>query len=1006
MSKFTICPTAIAARDLTLAECGGGAEFGHRAMGRSQFVRAVHQSVYPLHRWLSEGESLAVTAGVIGRHYAQNPAAPFYGLRHRAGFWSSLHQFLNECRAAVFKPGELAGVLKGGGVDELRADFLSRLFDAQTEKMAALSASNASFADAKLAETLRDGIEKMDFLRGVSQIEIRGIYDMTPASFEWILELSRHIPTTVFLPLPVDHPLSVSWLVWTYRKFESLGEHEPDGFSVQPEDLESGRAVSELLPRVFESLARLKQNNTPLLSERVPVRILEPADPKQEIVEIARIVRKKIDGGADPSRIAVLFRKPENYPTAADAFGSFGIPIEVSPDLQSRWSMRLAAREILDAATLAAEGFERDAIIGWAGRTHAELPPVLHHPDFGWILREARVTKGTPGEIAAQIERYARDGRDKNMRALAADAGRELAKQLEHIKGLSRAAAPSHFLATLEESLDLMGFFSGNVEDAGTIRQDIHRLRRILSDWTEPLEPAVLLDLLELSLDLDAPADPARAGVRLLSVQDVAGIEIDHLVIAGMVAGAFPREPKQEVFLKDRERREVSAAFAQAHKEILGPRLAGRRPFDTAKEERLRENFLFFLCLAQARQDVTLSWPKTDTQGRPAIPSPFIEEVFKHFSAPEKLIVRGGVDAGPKNAEEIEREAVAQLASGAKAITASDPDRISWLAKRADVERNREKFYLERHRQNRNALAFEFTGRLTGPGVYWPKEEMSLRALESFAGCPFKGFAGEILRVRKTDDPVDGISARDQGILLHKFLEMIWKELKQRFDQKIKNTSDVMAAAAEMSERVLDSAVKESAPAILDSPLWPSQRTAILVLIGRILDVEERGLGEGFWPELVEHEFHLDIPGRRGGDLPQTIRGRLDRLDKSKEGAIRILDFKLTDTGSLRDKKKMMCVTEWQLPAYGLSAAAKDETLVELFYVSLKHAAARIEFWSGTQGGLRKLFRLDPVLESVKRGRFDVTPVDADLCDRCEFRRSCRIKDVLSRENTFEGDST
>ena len=1036
MGTLTILPTAMSAGDWTRERAADRAVFGYPAVSHSQWVRAVYRAVHPARAWLSEGESLAVVAWVVDEYYAQRPAAPFSGLRHRIGFWRSLQRLLNECRMACLGVEELADVLQaggdmevsrprppsdrdvghsGGGVDADRAGLIGDLYAAYDRRLSELNATDASTAESELAGLIRSHADRIPTLADADEIEVRGIYDIKPATFEWILELARHRPTTVFLPLPKDHPRSIRWLEWTYRKFEYLADEAPTGLTVQSEDLQSGRGLAELLPRLFQPLAQLKEQKIPPLAMKTPLRVLEANDSRAEIVEVARRVRRLCDEGTDPARIAVMFRRPDPYPTAPDTFAAFDVPVEISPDLRDAWHPEPLDREALDLVALAAGGFEREDLAGWLGRTRARLPDPLCDPDLGRILREARILRGPPSAIHRRLKEYADSLGDETARALIRSVDKSLQDALGAASSLADPSRPGPYVKALEAALDALGWFGPESPitdgDAPTLRERLRRLERILEGIDRKWDSSVLYDLLSDALSGGGAGE--SGGVRLLSILDAAAIEIDHLFIVGLTAGAFPSEPKQEVFLKDHEREEISAAYIKQRRESLGPRLAAHRPFDTAKEERLRENFLFFLCLAQPTGSVTLSYPRLDPQGRPATPSPYLDEIFKQFEDPRALFLPAGVgDAGtwgaggadpagavPMTRPEMEAEAVERLGAETTPVTADDADRIRWIATQIDIERRRERFYLERNRERRKELAFEYTGRLAGARTgFWRKADISVGALEAFAGCPFRGFARTLIGLEKIDRPVEGLSFKDLGTLLHRFLEIFWKELDRIHGKDRGDLTAVLKTARSCAPAAFEAAAREMARLGAEGPFWESQKAALRYLIDSIVDLEEDSLKAGLWPSAIERQVTLELsPDRRA--RPKQLIGRIDRLDRAADGAVRIIDYKLSDVMFLREKKKKLGMTELQLPAYAQAVAAQDglagRTPVALVYVSLRHAAQALEIWSGTVDELKLLFQAGPVLESIAGGRFDVTPEDETLCDTCEFRRACRVREVL-----------
>lgn len=1005
MGTLTILPTSIAARDWTVRMAGGGALFGHAAMARSQFVRRVHSSVHPQLYWMSEPESLALLTRTISEYYEKHPGAFFAALKHRAGFWRSLHRFLNECRMSALAPRKLADVLHAGGIEDGRAKVLAGFLGAYLQRIEELNATDNTGAESALAADLQSGFPNDPFFEDIDQIDIRGVYDIPPVTFDWILALAGIQPTTLYLPLPDEHPRTLKWLRWIYSKFEYLEDQGPAGFQIQAEDLQNDRALTPLLSQFMTSSATLRRQKTEPLSADIPIRVMEADGARREIIEVARHVAAILENGTAPQKIAVLIREPRKYPNAGDVFTQLGIVTESSSEIRSAWTEDPLGREVLDAATLAANGFEREELIGWAGRTRGQIPEALRDPDTGRILRESHVTKGTLASHAACVRSRI------NARRSLHDKADALAKALDHLAGildpLAKSSAPHRYIQRLQEAGKELAWGSAGAGSGDAIlRNQFHRLARLWGGWDETLEPHVLLDLILAAWTTETPST-TRGGVRLLSVNDVAALDIDHLFIIGMTAGAFPLEPKQEVFLKDDERETVTQTYVESRKEELGGRRAGHRPFDTAGEERLRENFLFYLCIAQARQSVMLSYPRTDSQGRPAPVSPFIDEIGKLFKDPKELLIAHREH--PRSALEHELAAVAAVIGGKTDIIVPDAGRFRRIARRLDIEQRRERFYLERRRSVRGNFSFDFTGRLSLPGPFWTKPDMAVRAVESFAACPFKGFAAELAGLREIDRPIDGLSAKDLGILLHRFLELFWTEMKRRHDRDRSRTEDVMQTARTIIRETLDQAVGEAGLAAAGSPLWNSQKRALRFFLDSVLDMERtETLDAGFWPLELEKNIVLDL-GTSARPPLQSLHGRLDRLDSDGDGNVRVFDYKLSDTNFLREKKRKTGETEFQLPIYALAAlreSGRAHSKATMAYVSLRHAADVIQLYPDPMepGQIQSIIepRLSAILDAVAHGIFDVTPTDDRACESCDFRRACRVRPNLAADDDGE----
>ncbi|MHC4410307.1 MAG: PD-(D/E)XK nuclease family protein, partial [Planctomycetota bacterium] len=84
------------------------------------------------------------------------------------------------------------------------------------------------------------------------------------------------------------------------------------------------------------------------------------------------------------------------------------------------------------------------------------------------------------------------------------------------------------------------------------------------------------------------------------------------VLVAGLGASSFPRPVRQDLFLRDDERRELS-----------------ERGYALPLRERLEdeERYLFYVCVTRASEQLVLSWAAYDEQGTELPGSPFLDEV-------------------------------------------------------------------------------------------------------------------------------------------------------------------------------------------------------------------------------------------------------------------------------------------------------------------------------------------------------------------------------------------
>src|SRR5204862_468202 len=154
-----------------------------------------------------------------------------------------------------------------------------------------------------------------------------------------------------------------------------------------------------------------------------------------------------------------------------------------------------------------------------------------------------------------------------------------------------------------------------------------------------PLPLGAFLRILLAALEPLQVEDAAeRTGsVRALSVLDARGLDFDTVYLLGLDDGTFPAPRGESPLWPDAMKREANRPAAERLRRKLGPRAAGLPLgglFRTAREASLEDPFLFFLALSMAEHELVLSYPETNEQGNPTVPSPFLDEVQATVAGP------------------------------------------------------------------------------------------------------------------------------------------------------------------------------------------------------------------------------------------------------------------------------------------------------------------------------------------------------------------------------------
>jgi len=183
-------------------------------------------------------------------------------------------------------------------------------------------------------------------------------------------------------------------------------------------------------------------------------------------------------------------------------------------------------------------------------------------------------------------------------------------------------------------------------------------------------------------------------------------------------------------------------------------------------------------------------------------------------------------------------------------------------------------------------------------------------ALEAYNKCPFSFLLSYILKISELRDPEQGIDSSIRGRVIHKILADFYR---RRLEKKIKKTGT--ADWEEIKEIALES-IEEMAPGARDKILLRLELISKThkPLLKDFLNLETLK-NEGHTVKDVEWQFtgkevSISMNGERLGLL-----GRIDRIDKGKEGLI-IFDYKTGSKKNLPTANKIMKGGSFQFPIY------------------------------------------------------------------------------------------
>ncbi len=403
--------------------------------------------------------------------------------------------------------------------------------------------------------------------------------------------------------------------------------------------------------------------------------------------------------------------------------------------------------------------------------------------------------------------------------------------------------------------------------------------------------------------------------------------------------------------------------------------------------------------VTRAKEKLYLTYPLYDAEGRPALPSFFVEEVRKIFPALLPMTKKLGDLVPPPGEWVIEEEAALGLALDL--FSGGTPSVYPELLK----EWAGKPFFHEiadwGYTAGRAAIQSAAARRVFNS----EKAVFSPTRLETFATCAFKHFAGQVLKLK---EPLEGREFLDKGNVLHKTLEEFYKALpaSKRADPDFWKKS---GTARELLLGKLDE-VMDKDQTFRHEPLYrrKAYRESMRRTLSLYLERESEITGEReFEPAYFEWVFGLEgkpaleISGEGG----IRVRGRIDRIDvaKDRHRAI-VVDYKLSKR-SMSIRERLEKGIELQLPLYFLAVEKLLGLEVEGGELQLLQTATKEPLRPASEEERRAI--LDEaearVRSYVGRMRDADIKVKSKNCEHCAFSPVCRFE---KWRLIYEGDQT
>ena len=889
----------------------------------------------------------------------------FSTIAAKPGFLNAMEDRIAEFKRAQINPDEIISAAED---DEEALREIGLIYHAYQERLISLG-----WADREGLNWLASrALEKDPALASTWKILIIDGFDSFHRSqLKPVQLLGERLPEII-----ITLPGEVDWNRKAHRRFirskESILESAPDAvieFLESPPHLAA--SIAHLESQVFEL-------DVQALAPEQSITMLEARSPTEEAREALRWLKSRIFRDEVPlHRCALVTPDPERYrPLLREAAQEFGIPLRFTHgDPLSKAPSIAALFGLLELTTL---DWPRRTVLDVLKSPYFNLAPFGLEPGDSYALDEvslfAQVTQGLDLWVEGldrlkDVSGNRRRFRDEGLRWPNLPTGERAAEYLNSLQSMNERLRPPEervmrqWIDWLEDLLDEFDFFSlcktpNDHAAALELRETFRALilgNEITGEERIGYEEfiAELRRLIE-NVFFAARINWRQPAVLVLRVLEARGMRFQAVAVLGLSEGIFPEVEREDPFLNEVIRESIG----------LDPRL-GRD-----------QGGLFYQAVTRADQFLLLTRPYLADDGSLWEPSPF-------WTAADCLFVDVVKRVRPDEPRSLED-------------AASSEELLFWsIRKRKLPAWAKELEPRWKSLQSANDVLSARQARMAGGSfegnlgsikghfsqVYGRDHVWSASRIESYAQCPMFFLTSSAMKLDPRDPPEPGYDPAQLGLILHAILEKVYPAAP-----KPASTDSVLSVLPGIAEEMFTDAPEEFG--FQPTALWFWEREELLATLEETI----AALGEvsqGWIPYAYEQKFGI-------GDLrPVEIelegesvlaRGIIDRVDRNKDGELRIIDYKTGSSHLGRDD--LIRGRRLQLAIYALGArdALELGEPVEGFYWMIRAARAgslklstfkHNDTYLGPEGAMQVArMHIQEVVQRIRAGQF--MPVSPD----------------------------
>jgi ATP-dependent helicase/nuclease subunit B len=940
----------------------------------------------------------------------------FSGVTGYAGFKTAFLNFVREIKENSLDPRPFKDVLKkiqtGKDYSPLnqKCDELVKLYERYQK---ALNKNGLMDREDFLAQALTH-LNK-DTFSEVELLLIDGFHDYTQLELKFIKILTSLIPNVyVTLPYQISDPVPPAFRV-SHKTYSRLSELDLKELRLD----ENRRTTSRMLGHIEANIFSQPEDTAVKLepdSSGTSLRITAAANMQDEVEQIARAIRKlTYRDGYTFSQIAVIFRNIEKYrDIVEDTFTRFSIPVRIYGRTPLKDNPLIKA--IINTASIFTDKWQDEAI---------------------WKILKSNT--GIDGNLINRLEQeYLKRGtvNDYNKWLNLASTTElkpvnNFLKQLKKIfTNLEGRHTFSHYCKCYIDivnlfykpaftppvkSIDEVNHHCHHQEISGLMKSDAGALKEfmaILNNTTlgklsEISKDTENLTFMEFNHILDSQValssyretDRRQEVVNVINVLEARQWEMPVVFVGGLLEKEFPRQVREDLFLKDYYRKKLNAT--------------GKIALREASEQMDEERYLYYIAVTRAKERLYLSYPSANSNGNLTLPSFFLSDTQKLFSKEVRKEIT------------IQRNLSKVIPEPGDIITSTDSKNFvyyhlntPYVSEKEQYEKAIALWLYNNSAENKASLREELCTLTTLIDSYnnlklklFDKEivkkisETSTRfsptKLKDYAQCPYKYFGRSTLKLRQAIPK--SMDLLMQGTIIHKVLEEYFKE-----------TKDIT--------KIFDDIFNRETRGMVTGFEELKARNEMLNTLLAFESMEKESNLPAFKPSLFEAKFgDEECETLKIGDGEKDgieISGKIDRVDVSevdgeKVGIIidykyGLTEFRLTELEegldlqlpiyllALRDLFKVVPIAA---EFYALKSSKKtgiyNRELIDKLKLNIKPARKSLsvdnkEFNKRLKDAENHILKFS---REIRKGRIELAPANIDFCGEgnCDFANVCRI---------------